>query len=197
MSAPEKLRNAGQKAPSELTKLKEVWRRMADDARDYWRQRFISSEVSQAEIRKELFAKLKINLKHDSKLTAFRSWVDEQDELDRRAEQMRDDERRLGEEHPDWSKEQIREDVLRKAYLRSRSEGDFKLGLKTIAADAKLESIRFERDRFEFDAAKAALKAAVALKVIASNTTLTDAEKIDAAREALWGKLPEDREATP
>lgn len=146
MSAPTKLR-AG--TESELTRLKEIWRRMADAARSYWRERFVSSEVSQAEIRKEIFAKLKVNLKFDSKLNAFRSWVEQQDALDAEAEQMADDERRATEEHPDWTKEQVREDVLKKAYFRARSHGDFKLGLKTIAADAKLESLQFDKEKFK------------------------------------------------
>jgi len=149
MSTPEKLRNQGQRAASELTKLKEVWRRMADDARAYWLERFVSAELSQAQIRQEIFTKLKINLRFDSKLNAFRAWVAAQAALDDEAEQMQDDERRLAEEHPEWTKEQVREDVLKRAYLRARSHGDFKLGLKTIAADAKLESLQFDRDKFK------------------------------------------------
>ena len=39
MSAPEKLRAGTQ---SEITKLKAVWRTMSEEARDYWRERFVS-----------------------------------------------------------------------------------------------------------------------------------------------------------
>ena len=48
-----------------------------------------------------------------------------------------------------------------------------------------------EREKFEFDSAKAALKASAELKAI-SASKLSDVEKIDAARRALFGELPEE-----
>src|ERR1019366_1248642 len=57
------------------------------------------------------------------------------------------EEKRAMDEHPDWTKDQVREDVLKKAYFHSRAKGDFKLGLKTIAADAKLESLGLDRKK--------------------------------------------------
>lgn len=46
------------------------------------------------------------------------------------------------------------------------------------------------RERMQFDAAQAALKHAAALKAIAANSTLTDRQKIDAARVRLFGSAP-------
>lgn len=183
MTTPRKLaKNLGA-----LTQLKEIWRQLPEDARDYWRERFVSSGQSQSEIRAELFKKLKVNLSYDSKLTQFRDWLARQDRLAQEGEKMAEDERETLDEHPDWTKEQVRDDVLKKAYFRARREGNFALGLKTVAADAKLESLRFERDRFEFDAAKAALAVVDQLRQIKRDNGLSDVDKINAARQALWG----------
>ena len=47
-----------------------------------------------------------------------------------------------------------------------------------------------KRDKFEFDAAQAALKHAAELKTISSNSKLTEAEKVNIARAKLFGALP-------
>jgi len=60
------------------------------------------------------------------------------------------------------------------------------------AAEARAErKYQLEREKFEFDSAKAALKASAELKAI-SASKLSDVEKIDAARRALFGELPEE-----
>ena len=143
MSANQKPRGvkAGEKVP-ELTRLKILWRdSLSGDAREFWRGRFASSDAQSA-IRKEIFSKLKINLGSDPALTKFRSWLDQQDAMD-------EEERRILAEHPDWTKERVREDLLRRFYNRARATGDSKLGLKTIAADVKVESLRFDQEKFK------------------------------------------------
>lgn len=126
---------------SELTRFKLMWRdSLAEPVRDFWRALFVS-ETPQAEIRKQLHVKLKVNLIYDSQLNAFRDWEIEQRQMDLEAERAVEEERRLIEEHPDWTKDQVRDDLLKRFYFRSRATGDSKLGLKTIAADAKLESL--------------------------------------------------------
>jgi len=107
------------------------------------------SQTSRADIRSQILAKLNINLRFDTQLNRFRQWVDQQDGLDDEAEAMQDDESRTLGEHPEWTKEQVRDDVLKKAYFRSRSRGDVKLGLRAITADAKLEQLQLARDKFK------------------------------------------------
>lgn len=63
--------------------------------------------------------------------------------------------------------------------------------LKKQKLQQSQQEINLARDKFEFDASKAALAAAATLKIISSNTKLSDVEKIQAARRALFGKLPE------
>jgi hypothetical protein len=68
------------------------------------------------------------------------------------------------------------------------------LDLRQKAEDRLVKKAKLEREKFEFDAAKAALARAAELKSI-SASKLTDVEKIDAARRALFGALPEDAPA--
>ena len=58
----------------------------------------------------------------------------------------------------------------------------------------KREEFSLAKDKFQFDAAKLALAAVKDLKTI-SASKLSDVEKIDAARKALFGELPETQEA--
>jgi hypothetical protein len=65
------------------------------------------------------------------------------------------------------------------------------LDLRRQAEDRLVQKAKLEREKFEFDAAKAALAQAAQLKTI-SASKLSDVEKIDAARRALFGELPEE-----
>lgn len=68
--------------------------------------------------------------------------------------------------------------------LRQNSLGDEKLKLEK-------EKTKLARDRFEFSAAKAALKHAAQLKLIATDKGLSEQDKINAARKRLFGQVPE------
>lgn len=164
-----------------MTRLKELWRRWAatpggGDSQAYWRERFVSSEVSQAEIRREIFAKLKINLKFDSKLTAFRDWVARQDALDAEAEAMQDDEQRLQAEFgAEWTLDRIREEVLRRSYARALATGDFTSGRKTIVQDLNVKKVMLDERKVALLEKKAA--AFDTAKGVMQNKELSDSEK--------------------
>jgi len=186
---------AGQPEP-ELSRLKELWLTLSDDARAFWRARLQSGGAgnTQPEIRRDLLAKLKINLRHDNQLSNFKSWMQDQDGREEEAEKQTDDERQLVEQFGDsWTLDQIRDEVLKRSYARALATGDFAAGRKTIVQDLNVKKITLDRDKFEFNAAKAALANAAQLKTI-SASKLSDVEKIDAARRALFGELPEDKE---
>lgn len=141
----------------EMTRLKTIWRdSLTEDARDRWRSLFLAAHLSQAQIRMRLRAELGVNLKYDSQLNAFRDWEMAQRACDLEAERMAADEKRLLAEHPDWSKDQVREDVLRKSYLRARATGDFGMALKTVVADVKLETLQLDSRRVALLEKKAA-----------------------------------------
>lgn len=186
MNTPRKLSGA-----SELVKFKILWRdSMSDSARDYWRALFISLET-QAALRKQLSAKLKINLNRDDQLTAFRSWLDDQDARDAEAARMIEDERRLKEVFGDkLSKDEVREKVLAASYARTLATGDFKLGLSTIREDRGLIETMTNRDKFLLDSDvffDSMLKKAAEL----NTSNLSNAEKISAMRAEAFKSVDE------
>ena len=186
MSTPKKL----SRPDSEVTKLKLLWRdSLSEEAKSFWQELFVSPST-QAEIRAEIFKKLKVNLRRDNQLNAFRDWELEQRQRDLEAERQMEDEKRIQAEHPNWNLDQAREAVLKKSYERTLATGDFVLGLKTVRQDLNAKIVTLDRQKFEFDAAKLALASVQKLKTI-SASKLTDVEKIDAARRALFGELPE------
>jgi len=188
MSTPTKLR-AG--TNSELTRLKALWRdTLSEDAKSYWQELFISPDVKQSQIRQQILTRLKINLRFDKQLNQFRDWELDQRDRDLQAERMLENERRLKTEHPDWSLDQVRAEVLRQSYLETLATGNFKLGLAARKSDIAEQALKFDRDKFEFDAAKAALKCAATLKLISNNKNLSEADKVNAARTKLFGELP-------
>jgi hypothetical protein len=135
---------------SELTKFKKLWREsLSESARDFWRALFLS-DTTQAEIRKQILTKLKVSLTYDKQLNQFRKWVAEQDGRDLEAERMKDDERRLTEEHgKDWSTDKIREEVFRRSYARTLATGEFGLGLATAKVDLKQQAQKFNEAKFK------------------------------------------------
>ena len=212
MSTQNKLRGGSE---SELTKLKELWRGLSEEAREYWRALFIS-KTTQADVRSQLQTKLKIKLSQDTQLNRFRTWVDRQDAMEAEAEAMLDDERNFTEQYGEkLTKDQIRELVLGASYRRSLATGNFKEGRATAKLDLAIETAKFQagmetdklqlardaearmrdqfkldREKFEFDAAKAALAQASKLQTVFRSKTLSEAEKVDQTRQLLFGVLP-------
>jgi hypothetical protein len=58
------------------------------------------------------------------------------------------------------------------------------------AEDRKTQELILAREQFEFDGAKSCLAHAPFIKSVANNKTLTEAEKIQAIRQRLWGNPP-------
>ena len=158
MSAHKKLRSPD----SEITKLKVLWRdSLAEDAKAFWQELFVSAST-QAQIRKEMLAKLKVNLRFDKQLNAFRDWELEQRQLDLESERQLEDERRLKAEFGEWTLDQIREEVLKRSYARAMATGDFASGRKTIVQDLNVKKVAqderklviLEKNAAAFDQAK-------------------------------------------
>ena len=66
-----------------------------------------------------------------------------------------------------------------------------KLEIRQAAEERLREKAKLEREKFEFNAAEAALKSVATLKAI-STSKLSDVEKIKQARLALFGEVPEE-----
>lgn len=148
MSAKQKLRGTNG-AVSELTRLKGLWRELDEKTREFWREQF-GGTATQVEIRKLLKREHGIDLRRDGQLTDFRSWLDEQDALDREAERQGEDEQRLAEAHPDWDGERMREAVINASLMRAIATGDFKgLGLKAVKAGQNEKVISLDTEKFK------------------------------------------------
>src|SRR5215469_13086201 len=103
---------------SEVARFKELWRQMDEATQDFWREQ-MTSRRTQKSIREEIKAKHEINLAHDGQMTRLRRWVAEHYERAERVERMEENARRLKEEHPDWTTDQLREEVLKRSYHES------------------------------------------------------------------------------
>jgi hypothetical protein len=160
---------------SQLAKLKAIWLKLPRDERVEWQEKFISS-TEQRDIRGALLEKFQVNLQWDSQLTSFRDWELEQRELDLEAERQAEDERRFLEEHPEWSLDEAREAVLKKAYLRSTTRGDFRLGLAVVQQENNVNALKLGREKLEL------LKRKVLQK-----PTMTPEER-QAAIRAIYGR---------
>ncbi len=65
-----------------------------------------------------------------------------------------------------------------------------KLELKRESEARMKDQFKLAREQFEFDAAKACLKALPALKQISTNKSLSEADKVNAIRSKLFAVLP-------
>ena len=177
MSAHKKLRSPD----SEITKLKVLWRdSLAEDAKAFWQELFVSAST-QAAIRSELQKKLKVNLRFDKQLNAFRDWELEQRQLDIESERQLEDERRLKAEFGEWTLDQIREEVLKRSYARAMATGDFASGRKTIVQDLNVKKIAQDERKLVILEKKAAQ--ADAAKGILENRELNEEQRAARMRE--------------
>lgn len=192
MSAQPKLRakSAGQ-PDSELTRFKQLWLfEWSAPVKDSLRELF-SGTTAQPEIRSTLKVKHGITLLWNSQLSKLNAWIAEQDELDAEAERQTAEEAKQKQLHPEWGPDELRQAVLAGSYRRTLARGDFKLGLATIREDRGLIETMTNRDKFEFDAAKACLAKLPELKAISTNKELSEDQKLEQARLALFGSAPQ------
>ena len=135
-----------------------------------------------------------IDLSRDSQLSCFYSWV----KLTRKTMEREGKIQHWLEceklEHPELSDAELFRRGQRKFNLLAIAEEDPESWVKIQKEQREREQLVLDRQKFEFDAAKLALSAVAQLKTI-SASKLSDVEKIDAARKALFGELPETQEA--
>jgi hypothetical protein len=130
----------------QVTRLKALWRTLTEDQRAGW-SAFLVSETSQAEIRRQILARFKINLRYDRQLLRFRTWLDELEALKAGADRAAADEVELRQQG--LAGAQLREELLNRMKIRALARGDFKLGLRAIAADVKMEVLELDREKFK------------------------------------------------
>lgn len=172
---------------SEVTRLKEKWAELPEEQRDYWRSRFVS-KTTQADLRLELKQKLGVNLLYDPQLTRFRDWVDEQMMEDIEAARQADEERRLKEEHPEWTRDDLRNALIESAYRRARARGDFDLGLKVMKQDRGFMQEFLARETFLRDLDEVLQRLLDKAKELSTSQS-SNAEQIAAMRQTFFADV--------
>lgn len=82
---------------------------------------------------------------------------------------------------------------LRFATARHKAEMDrLNFEQRERGLKQKEDSLRLEREKFEFDAAESCLKQLPELRTIANNAKTSHSDKIQQIRERLFGSLPEE-----
>ena len=66
-----------------------------------------------------------------------------------------------------------------------------KIALRKQAEERAVSRLQFDREKFEFDATKAAIKFAREIKTISSDRSLNDTQKVEQVRLRLFGTEPE------
>jgi len=155
MKSPQERRLRGG-TKSELTKFKRLWRdALGESEKDFWRSRWLSADT-QAQVRAEIWERLGINLSYDDQLKEMRDYDWTQRQMDLEAERAREEERRTLEEHPDWTAEHVRDDLLERLVRRARAQGDAKLGLAAVKVDLQARLVTLDARRIALLEKKAA-----------------------------------------
>jgi len=176
----------------ELEKLRTLWTEIFsdEDRKKWWKK--LQSKTEQSVNRKELLDRYHIKLESDDQLTRFREWVPRQKAELAERDRMQADEEQISREFPNWTLDQVRDEVLKRAYCRILVSGDFDLGLRTVRVHTGVSNFQLNEKKFHFEAAEVIQKIYPQVRVIQKNDRLTDREKINQIRRKLFGVLPED-----
>ena len=175
---------------SQQIRLKELWRGLSDDDRAYWQDLF-ASPTPAAEIRRQLAAFHGIQLRFDHQLARFQRWEHHWRTAFEETELQHEDEYFGQLLNPEATRPAVRDACLLRTYRRAQVTGDFALGLNAIRHDLDIDRAALDVQKFQYDAAAAALKAWAKIKPIAESN-LSYVEKIQELRRALFGSIPDD-----
>ena len=170
--------------------LKKLWYRLSDDDQAYWKDLF-ASPTPGPEIRRQLAAIYGIKLLFDHELARFLRWEHNWQIAVEETERLKDDDLFGRALNPDTSRPAVRDACLVRTYRRAQVTGDFALGLNAIRHDLDIDRAALDEQKFQYDAAAAALKAWAKIQPIAESNLTWD-EKIQELRRALFGSIPED-----
>jgi len=177
----------------EMAKLKELWTNIFTEAdREHWRKKFATGTNQKAK-RQELLAQFGINLDCDNQLTYFRSWEQDQVKRQQTAERLQANEDQIKQQHPDWTVDQVRDEVIRQAYFEALARADFGLGLTAIRAHTQVKRYLLDRDKFEFDETQKCNERLPELRAIQRDPNLSDEEKMRRIRFQLFGRIAEEQ----
>ena len=105
--------------------------------------------VTLEQTRADIARRYGVQIGSKSVLQELRQWVWQQRAEDLMNDQLLMRQEQLTEEHKDWSREQIRAEVIKTAYAGALASGDSKLGLQVVATDLKAEQVQLDREKLE------------------------------------------------
>jgi hypothetical protein len=175
--------------------LKDLWYRLSDDDRAYWKD-LLASPTPAAEIRRQLADLHGIKLRFDHQLARFQRWEKQWQAACEETERLAEDDLLGRTLNPNTSRPAVRDACLLRTYRRAQVTGDFALGLNAIRHDLDIDRAALDLEKFQYDAAAAALKAWAKIKPIAESNLSWD-EQIQELRRALFGSIPEDNPPAP
>lgn len=123
-------------------------------------------------------------------LSEFLSWFTLQAQLQANASTIDTVMTELAAKNPDWTPEQIQTAGQSFFTALALQQQDPKGWHLTQQIALKREQLSLDKNKFEFDATRAAMAKLPELKAIATNKALSDDEKLEQARLALFGSAP-------
>lgn len=149
------------------------------------------------QIRQFIGEHFSIQLQWDSQFSAFLSWVKLGQKVATRETAIEEWLKNESALHPELSEEELNQRGQRKFKLLSIAEEQPADWARILREEIRLKrlgqldrQITLERDKFEFDAAKAALKIWPSIKQISSDKALSEPDKVQAVRQKLFGLIP-------
>jgi hypothetical protein len=186
---PEQKRGTRSDANAPLTQLKDL---DAAVRAELYAERFERSPTpTNAQMRERILERFGIRLKRDEQLSKFWPWQWRQAQWDQLGDIVSQDEEMLADKFPHISRDRLRDATIKRMYALADLQKDPKLGLKVMAADLKDKVTTLDRDRFEFDAARACLARLPELKAISTQKGLSENDKVQQIRLKLFGVVPE------
>jgi hypothetical protein len=177
----------------QFEKLTVLWgKHMPEDEQIYWRDLF-QSKTDLPTLRERLQGELNINLYYDNVLEKFLAWVDQACLREAAALRMEEEDRIVRRAHPDWTLDQVRDEVIWRAYNRTLAEGDFDLGLKVVRMHLGAEKILLDRAKFELEASERCYDDLPGLQAIRQDSNLTRQEQMRRIRLKLFGRIAEEQ----
>jgi hypothetical protein len=150
-----------------------------------------------AEMRQFIGEHFEIQLQRDSQFSSFLQWVRLEETKDERELKISDAINKYRQENPDATDEELLLIGQRMFREISIAEEDPKMWVAVLREEIRKKKlglqereVKLAEEKFQFDASKAALKIWPSIKQISSDKTLSEADKVQAVRQKLFGVIP-------
>ena len=131
--------------PSEMTRLKALWRTMSEEEQTEWSE-LLESNTSRPDIRRQIQARLQVILPHDVQVNRFRAWLASLEAHQLEAERMAEEAEELARQG--LTDERLDQEILRRTKIRALVRGNYSLGMRAISQTIRLETLKLKQAKF-------------------------------------------------